>query len=719
MLMYLRYGDPSWDTPESPGRPAAQPAIHRRRDGTSEPGSRLPTITLHGVRLHSVTEVATVRHILGSLDQGRGGVVVTPNLDHLRRCRKDMNFAALVAEADLVVADGMPLVWASKLQRTPLPERVAGSNLISSLSEGAAARGRSLFLLGGAPGTADGAAEILRKLYPGIKITGSYCPPVGFERNTRVMGELHNLLTASKADIVYVALGSPKQERLIARIKHLLPNAWWLGVGNSFSFLCGHVRRAPMWMQSSGLEWVHRLGQEPRRLFKRYVLVGLPFGTSLLGRAVFIGISRRLSGRGKTVPSVVPGPLDDTLPNVEGNSLANLPSVAPAALAEAAYDPSPRPALSSRSIAAAESESQAELGAATGAGRLSRLRALVLLGGSVRPTMLSTATERSVLDLPLDEKGSLLNSWLSQSLDVAQLAGLTTLPVRVMVNQGSAEPTSAEERHFGLFQVERDRSEYRGTGGVLRDLAAEYDDEDLILVANAAQIMFDPLASVASALERRGGEVGLVSHEDGTPTGVMLLTCKTLRTISEVGYVDLKEQALPQIASQFTVRVLPRRRPTGLPIRSLENYIQGLRLHHRLRAGKPAVTDPLAEDWGPAFSLIEPGAVVGAGARAHDSVVLAGGVIEPGAVVVRCVVCPGGVVRRDRTAVDQFIIGTGELRPRKSDQPPGADRRQSVGSAMPVIAPAPTTAAAMSVTCVTTTPVTSPGVRIPGMASFS
>jgi N-acetylglucosaminyldiphosphoundecaprenol N-acetyl-beta-D-mannosaminyltransferase len=713
--MYLRYGDPSWDMPESSNRPAGEPG-NRRRDGAAGPGSRLPTINLHGVRLHSVTEVATVRHILDSLDQGRGGVVVTPNLDHLRRCSKDVNFAALVAEADLVVADGMPLVWASKLQRTPLPERVAGSNLISSLSEGAAARGRSLFLLGGAPGTAEGAAEILRKRYPGIRIAGTYCPNVGFEKNTRVMGELHNLLTASKADIVYVALGSPKQERLIARLKHLLPNAWWLGVGNSFSFLCGHVRRAPMWMQTSGLEWVHRLSQEPRRLFKRYLVVGLPFGTSLLSRAAVNGITRQLSGRGKNpAPAALPG--DDRPASAGVDAQISLTSAAPAASSTGPFERSSHsPAAPGNALnATLETESQADLGAATVAGRLSRLRALVLLGGSVRPTLLSTATERSILDLPLDEKGSLLNFWLSQSLEVATLAGLTTLPVRVMVNQGSAEPTSAEERHFGLFTVERDRSEYRGTGGVLRDLAAEYDDEDLVLVANAAQIMLDPLASVASALERRGGDVGLVSHEDGTPTGVMLLTCKTLRMISEVGYVDMKEQALPEIASQFKVRVLRRRRPTGLPIRSLENYIQGLRLHHRLRAGKSAVTDPLAEDWGPAFSLIEDGAVVGAGARVHDSVVLADGVIEPGAVVVRCVVCRGGVVKRDRTAVDQFITGTNESRPANPDQLSGI---VSLG-VPPVVATVPMTAAAMSVACVATAPVASADVGARGMASFS
>ena len=95
----------------------------------------LPVVELAGVGLHAINEVDTVRLILDELEAGRGGVVVTPNLDHLRRCRTDPHFEALVAEADLVVADGMPLIWASRVQGTPLPERVAGSNLISSLSE--------------------------------------------------------------------------------------------------------------------------------------------------------------------------------------------------------------------------------------------------------------------------------------------------------------------------------------------------------------------------------------------------------------------------------------------------------------------------------------------------------------------------------------------------------------------------------------------------------
>jgi hypothetical protein len=288
---------------------------------------------------------------------------------------------------------------------------------------------------------------------------------------------------------------------------------------------------------------------------------------------------------------------------------------------------------------------------------LARLKALVLLGGSVRPSALGLATDRSVLDLPLDEDGSVLSGWLNQALEVAKFAGLERLPVRVMVNHKSPEPVSADPRFFGTFRVERDASEYRGTGGVLHDLVRDYADDDLILVANAAQILLDPLPLVAATLNRKGGDVALISHDDGTPSGIMLITCKTLRLIAPHGYVDMKEQALPQIASHFDVRVVNRRRPTGLPIRTLEDYVQALRYHHRRKAGKRVAIDPMAEDWNATFSLVEDGATVDASARVHDSVVLRGAVVEPGAVLVRSVVCPNAVVRRDKTAVDSLVTG--------------------------------------------------------------
>src|SRR5207244_4981207 len=115
---------------------------------------------------------------------------------------------------------------------------------------------------------------------------------------------------------------------------------------------------------------------------------------------------------------------------------------------------------------------------------LSRLRAVILLGGSVRATPLSESIGRSLLDLPLDVNGSIFNHWLAHAGDCARHAGLERLPVRVMVNRNTPEPVSATPPHYGTYRVERDLSEYRGTGGILRDLAVDYNDDDLILASN-------------------------------------------------------------------------------------------------------------------------------------------------------------------------------------------------------------------------------------------
>ena len=120
--------------------------------------------------MSSITEEQVIRFILGELQAGRGGWVVTHNLDHLRRLQRDASFAEICTTADLVVADGMPLVWASRLQRSPLPQRVTGSSLTSSLSAAAAREARSIFLLGGAPGTADAAAQVLRDRHPDVRM---------------------------------------------------------------------------------------------------------------------------------------------------------------------------------------------------------------------------------------------------------------------------------------------------------------------------------------------------------------------------------------------------------------------------------------------------------------------------------------------------------------------------------------------------------------------
>ena len=695
--MYLRYGDPSWDSaeafdpgPDPDGDDAAVPK--RKPDGNGRAGvdSRLPSVSLCGVRLHAINEAQCVRHVLDELDAGRGGMLVTADLDLLHHCTKNMAFKAIVAEADLVLADGMPLMWASRLQGTPLPARVAGSDLVAPLSAAAAARGRSVYLLGGPEGAADDAARTLVDQHPNLKVAGAYFPPEGFENDAHQVAELVASLGAAQPDVVFVALGSPKQEKLIARLRAILPEAWWVTAGSSFSVLAGDPRRGTRRPFPDG----------PKRLLRRYVVVGLPFAFNVLGRSMVKGMPGRVWKRIRGGSASAAGHGIDVLvapaPNGNGSPAAGamLEPVAGRlghADRTAADSPdnaraTPPVSLPERRFASFAADAEPRQPAAS----LSRLRALVLLGGSVRPSPLSQVSGRSVLDLPIDENGTVLNHWIDSAAELAKAIGLDKLPVRVMVNQSTPEPTSAAPKHYGAFRVERDASEFRGTGGVLRDLASDYGDDDLILVANAAQVLLDPLPTIVSAMTRKPGDVSVISHEDGTPSGLMLITCKTLRAIADTGYVDMKEQALPQIALAHEVRVVRRRRPTGLPIRTVEDFVQALRLHHRRRQGKPFVADPLAEDWSPAFALVEPGAKVDPTARVHDSVVLAGGVVEAGAVLVRSVVCPGGVLRRDTTAVDQFVgpeeRGRRATRGRGFEALPGAAAKslQPAGAAVPL-----------------------------------
>jgi N-acetylglucosaminyldiphosphoundecaprenol N-acetyl-beta-D-mannosaminyltransferase len=184
----------------------------------------------------------------------------------------------------------MPLVWACRLQKTPLPGRVAGSDLIWSLSRTAAERGAAVFLLGGDPGTADEAASRLSERYRGLRVAGTHCPAPGFERRDGELDGIVERLSDARPDIVFVALGSPKQELLIHRLQRELPRAWWLGVGISFSFVAGRVKRAPRWLRSMGCEWVHRLVQEPERLAGRYLVDDLPFGAGLIARSAWRGL---------------------------------------------------------------------------------------------------------------------------------------------------------------------------------------------------------------------------------------------------------------------------------------------------------------------------------------------------------------------------------------------------------------------------------------------
>jgi N-acetylglucosaminyldiphosphoundecaprenol N-acetyl-beta-D-mannosaminyltransferase len=250
-------------------------------------------VELDGVPIHVLDEAASVSAIIEALEVGDGGWVITYNSDILRRFTRDPAFAELAREATLNVADGMPLVWAARLAGVRLPGRVCGSDLLSSLSARAAHAGRSIYLLGGNPGTAEASARLLGHRHPALKISGHLCPPFGFERDPAAVAAVVEAVAGATPDIVFVGLGSPKQDQLIQHLRRDLPGAWFLGVGVAFSFMAGDVPRAPGWMRATGLEWLHRMLQEPARLFRRYVIHDAPYVAGLLVRT----LGRRLLGR--------------------------------------------------------------------------------------------------------------------------------------------------------------------------------------------------------------------------------------------------------------------------------------------------------------------------------------------------------------------------------------------------------------------------------------
>lgn len=242
-------------------------------------------VEVAGVRFDAVTEEEAVERVRGALGRGEGGRIFTPNVDILRQDHRPY-----LRDATLVVADGMPIVWASRLAGTPLPERVAGSNLILSLARGLAGDGRSMYLLGGVPAVpgrssgAERAALRLRADCRGLRVSG-VSPPFGFVADARLFETVRDRIVAYRPDLVCVGIGFPRQEVVINRLRRLLPGTWFLGCGGAVNFLAGDQRRAPGWMQRRGLEWLHRLGREPTRLADRYLRHDAPYAARMLANA--------------------------------------------------------------------------------------------------------------------------------------------------------------------------------------------------------------------------------------------------------------------------------------------------------------------------------------------------------------------------------------------------------------------------------------------------
>jgi N-acetylglucosaminyldiphosphoundecaprenol N-acetyl-beta-D-mannosaminyltransferase len=226
-----------------------------------------------GVPIDNVTMEETLdrcdEFIADGRESGRTYQIATVNADFVVNSLHDPELRRILQEADMSTADGMPLVWASRLLGGPLKDRVTGADLVPALAERAAARGYSMFFLGARPGVAAQAAAILQQRNPGLKIVGICSPPPSsiFEMDPAVIEQIK----AARPDILLVAFGNPKQEKWIRMHAPDLPVPIAIGIGGTFDMIVGVTKRAPVWMQRNGLEWLYRLSQEPKRLFKRYI----------------------------------------------------------------------------------------------------------------------------------------------------------------------------------------------------------------------------------------------------------------------------------------------------------------------------------------------------------------------------------------------------------------------------------------------------------------
>ena len=228
-----------------------------------------PPIAILGVPFDNVTTAETIEEIERMVASRQPHYLVTANVDFLVQEQEDVELRRILFDAHLVLCDGTPLLWASKLLGNPLLERVAGADLVPLLLRVAAEKGYRVFLLGATPHSAARAVDNLKKLHPNLVIAGSYSPP--FNKLLEMdHDEIQRRILEAKPDLLFVSLGCPKQEKWIAMHYRSLGVPVSAGVGATIDFLAGMVKRAPAWMQRVGVEWVYRLAQEPRRLFGRY-----------------------------------------------------------------------------------------------------------------------------------------------------------------------------------------------------------------------------------------------------------------------------------------------------------------------------------------------------------------------------------------------------------------------------------------------------------------
>ncbi|HMM55698.1 MAG TPA: WecB/TagA/CpsF family glycosyltransferase [Candidatus Desulfobacillus sp.] len=235
-------------------------------------------IEMMGCRIDNLTMEETLQTIEGFIGSGKPHQHVVVNVDKLVKASRDEDLRKIINSCALINADGMPVVWASRLLGKPLKERVAGVDLFEALMKRAAEKGWRVFLLGARQEVVSGVKAKYEEKYPGLTVAGyrnGYWKP---DEEASVAEQIKN----ARADILFVAISSPKKEQFLGCYQAEMKIPFAMGVGGTFDVAAGKVRRAPLWMQKCCLEWFYRFLQEPRRMFRRYFIDDMRFFALLL-----------------------------------------------------------------------------------------------------------------------------------------------------------------------------------------------------------------------------------------------------------------------------------------------------------------------------------------------------------------------------------------------------------------------------------------------------
>ncbi|MBF4988563.1 WecB/TagA/CpsF family glycosyltransferase [Methylophilus sp. 14] len=239
------------------------------------------TIEMFGITIHKFSMNGAIDVLQEWLQFGDNDCkyVVTPNVDHVVLLEKNPAFKQAYDHAAMVVADGRPVVLASRILGKALPETVPGSDLVPNIFERFQQQQLPLriYLLGAMPGVGEVAAANIKSQWPVVEVVGILSPDFGFEKDPAYCDRICQSVAEAKADLLVIGLGAPKQEIWVDKHAHKLPVKVALCVGATIDFLAGNKPRAPMWMRKTGLEWLHRMCSEPKRLVKRYAVDAIIF----------------------------------------------------------------------------------------------------------------------------------------------------------------------------------------------------------------------------------------------------------------------------------------------------------------------------------------------------------------------------------------------------------------------------------------------------------